>query len=103
MAPTPPLILDTREVTFLKVQNSNIYPIFRQKVPQNFWNMVDPPFLLPSINVQKRVQIGENKTTSNFGIPVDLPPLLDNVQKKAAFFFMASLTKAFQKKNINFF
>ena len=36
-------ILDIREVTFLKVKNSNIYPIFRQKVPQNFWNMVIPP------------------------------------------------------------
>ena len=33
-------ILDNHQVTLVKAQNSNIYPKFRQQVPQNFWNMI---------------------------------------------------------------
>ena len=48
------------EVTFLKAQHLNIYPILREKMPQNFWNLVIPP----PFNAQKKVKLGENKTTS---------------------------------------
>ena len=49
-----------------------------------------PP--LPPLNVQKRVKIGENKTTSNFWIPVEPPPPLGHCMKERCYFFlMASL------------
>ena len=32
-------ILNNREVTFEQAQNSNIYQLFRQKVPQNFYGV----------------------------------------------------------------
>ena len=36
--------LDNCEVTFISAKDSNIYQIFRQKLPQNYWNMVKPTF-----------------------------------------------------------
>ena len=78
-------VLDTREVTFSEAKNSNIYPILRQNVLQNFWNMVNPT---PPFNVPKRVKIEQNKATSKLLYSCWTPtPLLDSVQKKDAFHF----------------
>jgi hypothetical protein len=77
--------------TFFKVQNSNIYPIFRQKVPQNFWNLVIPP-PLPPINVQKKVKLEENKTTSKlFGFWLTPPPFGQCPKERLFSFWMSSL------------
>ena len=80
-------ILDNREVTFVKAQNSNIYQIFRQKVPQNFWNLViptRPPFAPFNVKTeaQNRVKPNYLKTV---GFRLNLPLLLDHVRKKALF------------------
>jgi hypothetical protein len=79
---------------FLEVQNSNIYPIFRQKVPQNFWNMVIPP-PSPPIFVQNNVKIGEKKLPQNFWIPVGPapPPFWTMSERKTLFFLMYSLSE----------
>ena len=82
-------ILDNPEVTFVKAHTSNIYPIFRQEVPQNFWNLVIPP--LSPFNVQNKVKLGENKITSTLFIQGELPPPPFGQCPKERRFFMASL------------
>ena len=86
-------ILDIREVTFLKVQNSSIYPIFRQKVPQNFWNMVIPPPPPPPIYCPKESQ---NRRKQNylktFGFRLNPPPFW-TMSKRKTLFFMSSLSE----------
>ena len=56
-------------------------------MPQNFWNRVNPPSP-PPFNVQKRVKIGENKSTSkllDYGLTP--PPFWTMSERKVLFFW----------------
>ena len=53
-------ILGNREVTFFKAQNSNILA----KSASKLLEPGHPPLPPPPFNVQKKVKLGENKTTS---------------------------------------
>ena len=54
-------------------------------MPQNFWNRVNPPSP-PPFNVQKRVKIGENKTTSKLLDSGWTPPPFGQCPKERCFF-----------------
>ena len=105
----PPSILDILELTFVwayfeqPLGNFFIcpkfkkYPIFRQKVPQNFWNMLNPP-PSPHLISKIRSKKGKQKYLKTFGFQCNPPfwtmskTLLDNVQNKDSF-CMASLRR----------
>ena len=89
--PPPPLILDmpevpfvlahldNRKLTFIWAKNLNIYPIFRQKLLQNFWNMVSPPHL-PNLMSKRVLNCGNTNLPQNFWIQVG-PPLFWTLSK----------------------
>ena len=47
---------------------------------------------LPPFIVQKKAKVGKTKLPQNFWIPVQPPPLLDNVQKKDSFLWLPLVT-----------